>query len=430
MTPLQFENVTIIKQSTGRILGFHNETLEVAQLSESLFKAVSRGIDGEEVAELKAWSQSYRSSAHSPQQKAKIKILTINATQLCNLRCTYCAAGGDGTYGAPIAKLEVSRALPQLEWLLSKLPAGESFQINFLGGEPLLYPDIIEVIAQSALEMASSSQINIRFSVVTNGVRLTDDKIIELLVKFRFAVTVSVDGPPEIQDRFRPQKGGKSSSRDLEAGLRKLQRSKHFLTSIGLTAVFHDKYFDVLKTYRYFRQWNFDFYELNYSHTDFDVQGSKEYVNGLAEVAALCDATGGEAELRKIRSFDNLFISLDQQTKQFNYCGAGKSILSMDAKGSLFACPWDINENERQLGATQGLVEQNLQAYEIAQVEKPQCQKCWARYLCGGGCGFTHQKSSGSYQKVDLTFCERTRGLIMIAINYYEKFRRTENETY
>lgn len=440
MTLLQYENISIFKLSTGEVLGFHNENLEVARLSPSVWDAAQSSTNeeepvSEEILELKVWSESVNANVKRAVVNQKVKTLTINTTQLCNLKCTYCAAGGDGTYGAPTVKIDLKKGLPQLEWLMSRCLPGERFQINFLGGEPLLYPDVIREVAEGAAELAQQFQVALRFAVVTNGTLLFMPKVLDLLKEFRMAVTVSVDGPPKVQDHFRPKKtpsntnGG--SSADLERGLIELGKIKNRLPSIGLAAVFHRDYTQVLETYRYFLKWEFDFYEFNYSHTDYDIEGSRSFSKELEKVAQFADALGGEEELRKVRGFDSILNRFDEQVKLENFCGSGKSLLSMDAKGDLYACPWDINDKSMKLEGSPALSKvhekytNHLSLYESPQIDKFACNRCWAKFVCGGGCNYVHKAGSKEpAEKVDPIFCERTQSLIVTMVMYYEKYRR------
>lgn len=430
MTPVQFDNITILKSGPDSFLGFHNLNLEVAHLSSDLMHSFFQGKPSLAMDELKAWSASINDNCKTSIVQSKVRTLTLNTTQLCNLKCTYCAAGGDGTYGSPRVQFDLKKGLPQLDWLLQKCAEGETFQINFLGGEPLLYPDVVDEVARWTVDRASERGVKVRFAVVTNGTRLHEHKVMALLVKHKMAVTVSVDGPPQIQNKFRPTKKGTGSSELLELGLSELSLHRGLLPSIGLSAVFHKEYTDVVATYDYFKSWNFDFYEFNFSHTEFDAEASSQYALGLSQVAAKADTSGGEVELRKIRSFDLIFQRLDEQLRVENFCGAGKSLLSMDARGMLYSCPWEINEKELSLGRDEKDVSTHLKRYAAAQLESRQCSSCWARFLCGGGCQYIHTKGTGSPHRLDGAFCERTKAFISTVLIYYQKYRGDGDEAH
>lgn len=434
MTLLRYENVSLFKLDSGEVLGFHNNNLEVARMSDSVWGAAQRGTPTEELSELKSWSDSVNLDAQKLVIEQKVKTITINTTQLCNLKCNYCAAGGDGTYGAPSVKIDLKRGMPQLEWLMARCLPGEKFQINFLGGEPLLYPEVMREVAEFALKLSNQYEVAVRFAVITNGTRLAIPEVLSLLSDFRIAVTVSVDGPPHIQNKFRPKKKGDEnfdSGKELERGLYQLREIRHRLPCIGLAAVFHKEHTELLETYKYFQMWDFDFYEMTYSHTDFDAEASKCFSLGMQEVAKFADAQGGEEELRKIKTFDSIIHRLDQQLRIENFCGSGKSLLSMDVKGNLFACPWDINEPSRKvnLSLSAGLQPEKLNLFKESQIVQNGCQQCWAKFVCGGGCTYTHKQNekdqaSSDSIKVDPVFCERIQDLIITTIKYYEKYRR------
>lgn len=438
MTLFRFENISLFKLDSGDILGLHNNKLEVARMSSSLWDAAQNNVEGEELSELKSWSNSSLDITKKLKITLKTKTLTINTTQLCNLKCTYCAAGGDGTYGSPQQRLNLKIGLPQIEWLMTRCLPGDRFQINFIGGEPLLYPEIINEIANYASQLAEKNELALRLSVITNGTRLFDSHALDILIKHRIAVLVSVDGPPQIQNKFRPKKNVSTSesnlgsSQDLERGLFKLRSVRDKLPSIGLAAVFHKDHYDVLETYKYFLVWDFDYYEFSYSHTDFDIDSSRKFSLALENTAEHAISIGGEDELRKIKIFDSIFNRFDEQLRIENFCGSGKSLLSMDSKGDLFACPWDINISATKLNKKGiGLNQDSLTQYESSQISKNECQTCWAKFICGGGCNYSHQKSPHERQddksynrKVDPVFCERMQSLIVTTIKHYESFRR------
>jgi uncharacterized protein len=61
-------------------------------------------------------------------------------------------------------------------------------------------------------------------SVQTNGTNLTDEWV-EFLAQFGFSVGVSLDGPPEIHDKRRVDRNGRSTSSAVHAGMARLAAS-------------------------------------------------------------------------------------------------------------------------------------------------------------------------------------------------------------
>ena len=312
--------------------------------------------------------------------------------------------------------------MPQLKFFLEKVPAGEKFHITFLGGEPLLYPEAIELIADYVALMTAGRGIHTSFSVVTNGT-LINEKVLTILKKIKCNVSISIDGPKEINDRTRPQKNGTSSTDAVVAGINKLIENKEHLGRLVLHAVFSKNHTDVVSTYNFFKGFDVDFYEFSYTVEASDEASSQAYTEQMKKVADLAFAAGGEAALRKITLFDGYFAALDNQQQTENYCGAGKSFLMIDARNQVFTCPWEVGNRKDQVGSGTSLDTEKLAELSKPLIEKNNCQTCWARHLCGGGCMFMHKSKTGSKHQKDLNFCLRTRDLISTTILYYKQSR-------
>lgn len=424
MEQRQFKDIVAFRWNQGAPLAFHARNLELAEISEDLWNqmAEEHPPGGIALESLNTWNLENNPDVVTRPQTRAIRKLVINVTQICNLRCTYCAAGGDGTYGAAQTKINVEKTLPQLKFFLDKLENGESFQINFLGGEPLLYPEGIREIGRYVQLAIAGRNIAPRFSIVTNGTLITEENL-ELLCELKAQVTVSLDGPPEINDRVRPGKNGQGSTAAVVQGIQQLVLAKDRLQSVALHGVFSADNLEIFEAYRFYKTLNVDRYDFTFAVGDNDTNSNFRFISQMNLIAKLAYQEGGEAELRKIGTFDQYFRSLDSQYRSENHCGAGKSFLMIDAKNNLFTCPWDVNDRKEMVGSGTELNEEKMAEYEGSLIDKNNCQTCWARYLCGGGCMYIHKQSSGNKNKKDGQFCYRTRSLVMTTLLYYKLSR-------
>jgi uncharacterized protein len=422
------------KSFEGKPLAFHTQNLELATLTQEAFNYLkgpssspSEERDHSIVAEFKNWSNiNQLSESYSVQTQArKVDTLLINNTQICNLKCIYCAAGGDGTYGDPVAKISVEKTLPMLEFFLKKLSKGDQFRINFAGGEPLLHPQAIEAIVIYAQKMATELGIYLKVVVTTNGTCI-DEKVLSILGRVQAFVNVSLDGPPSVNDRLRPQKNGDSVTAKIILGLKLLLSDKSGLSGVGLTAVFNKLHSDVLLTYEFFKDFPVDWYEFNFSHTEHDSEASQKFSRSYLAAMKLAWDLGGEPELLKFRSVNQIFTRMDERAPVNSFCGIHQNLLVMDARSQFYACPWDVGNKKKLINSTEILSsspedQKNLlQKATDAITEVPPCSSCWAQKLCGGGCEFVHQRSGG----YDKNFCIRTKSLIQESLVFYEKSRR------
>lgn len=126
----------------------------------------------------------------------------------CNLGCKYCFEGrrkGKFYMSAETADRFVDFITTQ------ELDGKDELHVVFYGGEPLLSMDIICRISEKLRIIAKKRKVKFKFSLITNGTLLTrrNLEILEPLGLEKASVTL--DGPREVHDAFRPFKSGKGS---------------------------------------------------------------------------------------------------------------------------------------------------------------------------------------------------------------------------
>lgn len=136
------------------------------------------------------------------------RLLTLELTQECNLRCEYCCYGDHypqlRNYSKVTMSLETAKSA--IEHYLSRRP--QKCRVGFYGGEPLLELELLKEIVLFAEEHARRCGLEAEFNMTTNGTLLTDE-IIHFLAKHRFNVLISLDGPKEVHDRYRVFRNGR-----------------------------------------------------------------------------------------------------------------------------------------------------------------------------------------------------------------------------
>lgn len=421
----------------GNYIAFHGSNLEVANVSPEVFNemadislktgeipALQETKNREAKEQLNDWNHEINPDVRKGPISFGIRSLTINVTQICNLHCAYCAAGGDGTYGEPLVRISIEKTFPQIKMLMDKIPDGKNFYVTYVGGEPLLYPEGIAALCQYITEEAQIRNIQPQFGLVTNGTLVTD-KVLDLLKKFPIHITISLDGDKEINDQVRPTKDKRSSTEQTLEGVKALHSIRSFIPTMGVSAVHSVPEQNLLETYRFFKTLDMDWYEFNFSYTAKSNSLQHQYLTQMKAMADEAWNTGGEKELRKIKGFDHYFHFLDKQQQIENHCGAGKSFLMMDARNQLYTCPWVVGDKNEIVGKGDQLDSVKLTEYQKPLIVLNNCQLCWARYLCGGGCMYIHSVHTGNKHVKDTLFCERTRGLILMALLYYKRARST-----
>lgn len=131
--------------------------------------------------------------------------LILQVTQNCNFACRYCNYADDGFYERKHCNNNMSFYVAQkaIAFFRDHSPCSSNIEISFYGGEPLLNFDLIKnsILLSERLFIVK----NIKFEVITNA-SLLSDEIISFLADHNVTITISLDGPKNIQDACRRMK--------------------------------------------------------------------------------------------------------------------------------------------------------------------------------------------------------------------------------
>lgn len=160
-------------------------------------------------------------AAKAPNSQTNENIYVImKSTRLCNLRCAYCNSWRSGP-GQKMSFETLARAT------IGALQVQSTKQVDFVwhGGEATLLPIQFYENALWLQRHYNGRGVIVKNSIQTNAVQLSDEWI-DFLAKHDFGVGVSIDGPPELHDRFRRDIRGIETSRRIEKNIAKLLSAK------------------------------------------------------------------------------------------------------------------------------------------------------------------------------------------------------------
>lgn len=127
--------------------------------------------------------------------------LILQVTQNCNLRCEYCIYSGNyDTRKHSNNRMSFEIAKKSIDFLIEHSKKRHKIYIGFYGGEPLLEFSLIKKCIEYIEKVAVGKEIGY---VMTTNATLFTDEIIDYIVKHKFKLTISVDGPREIHNRSR-----------------------------------------------------------------------------------------------------------------------------------------------------------------------------------------------------------------------------------
>jgi uncharacterized protein len=147
--------------------------------------------------------------------------LTLYVNNQCNLRCRYCYSRPDGKIGGALSEQGVRDAAGIVAGMCAE--RNNPFTLAFHGGgEPTLGAQQIDRLLGIVREEAGRFGLHPRTYIATNGA-VSEKTAFWLASRFDL-VGISCDGPPEIQDRNRPNRNRQPSSGDVERTMATLKR--------------------------------------------------------------------------------------------------------------------------------------------------------------------------------------------------------------
>ncbi|GAA4291611.1 Cys-rich peptide radical SAM maturase CcpM [Anaerocolumna aminovalerica] len=138
-----------------------------------------------------------------------IEQLTIQLTQNCNLRCSYCPYMGgydNRKYSNKIISIETIRK--GIDFLFAHSQNSKQIAIGFYGGEPLLEMPLLKEAVEYIEEVKEGREVVL--TLTTNGTLLTDDNV-EFFMKKSFQILISLDGAKEYHNANRVFPNGEGS---------------------------------------------------------------------------------------------------------------------------------------------------------------------------------------------------------------------------
>jgi radical SAM protein with 4Fe4S-binding SPASM domain len=100
-------------------------------------------------------------------------------------------------------------------------------------------------------------------------------------------------------------------------------------------------------------------------------------------------------------------------------CDTGLGRFSLTPDKKIIACPGSIGIEEMELGTLDiGLNEERMSQYYKIQTERPHCQDCEARYVCGGECMVVSYYKDKKLDSVDEVMCKLKKHLFELAVKF------------
>ena len=365
--------------------------------------------------------------------------ITIQITNQCNLRCSYCYE-----HNKSCGSMNINTAKKIIDTILDMYDADTDFigkhskglVLDFIGGEPLLEAKLIENICDYYFDECLRRNIPLapftRFSFATNGLLWFTEDAQHLFKKYHdfISLTVSIDGIQELHDKYRIDQYGKGSF------------EKAYIAYLDG----RDKY-----------GWNNSKMTFTPGSVHYMYDSIKMMIeNGCNDI--LCnfayepkytiqDAKNIYFELKKVsdymiqNKYNNYISILDEYIGNFdntidNYCGGTGKMIAFSSDGKAYPCirymPISIgNEKSSKIcigDCFNGIYKTNDQLkikkelYSITRKSQStkECMECPVSTGCGWCSGYNYELY-GTANKRCTNICYSHKGRVLASCYYYNK---------
>jgi len=322
----------------------------------------------------------------------KVRALSLAIAQTCNLGCTYCYAQG-GSFGQPSKAMALPVAIQAIDRLLGEAVAGETVNLSFLGGEPLVNRDVLRAAARHAFAAATRRDVRVNFALTTNGTLIKPEDA-DFFEEHAFAVTISLDGKAELHDALRPFRNGRGTYAEIMTRVQPLlKKQRRMQVSARVTVTPRNlELHDTLRSFLAAGFHSVGFSPMLSSPAGQDQMGGDALVEMLEQMVAC--GIDFEREIIAGRRYAflnmvNAMREIHRHSRRLLPCGAGDGYFGVSADGELFACHRFVGEERAGMGDLASGVDRERQDAWLSsrRVDRQEpCRSCWARHLCGGGC--------------------------------------------
>lgn len=357
-----------------------------------------------------------------------IKAMCLHVAHDCNLRCRYCFAS-TGDFGGGRALLDAETGKKAIDFLLKYSYGRKNLELDFFGGEPLMNFDVVKEVVEYARSKEQEYGKNFRFTITTNGVLLSQDKI-DYINREMYNVVLSIDGRKEVNDYLRPAVNGKGSYDVIVPNYRKLVESRMKNTADDrwqyyVRGTFTKHNLDFAKDVLHLNEIGFDQVSVEpvvsddtkqYAITEQDLPRIFEEYETLAKEMIRRNKAGTGF------NFFHFMIDLDQgpcAIKRLRGCGCGNEYVAVTPEGDVYPCHQFVGMDDWKMGSVHDLSVDDAKKDYFAKstvYAKEDCQNCWAKFYCSGGCNANNYQYAGDILKPHHISCELEKKRLECAI--------------
>ena len=351
-----------------------------------------------------------------------IKALCLHVAHTCNLNCEYCFAS-QGKYHGERALMSFEVGKRALDFLIENSGTRRNLEVDFFGGEPLMNWDVVKELVAYARVQEKIHNKNFRFTLTTNGM-LIDDDVIEFSNREMSNVVLSLDGRPEVHDRLRVDYMGRGSYDTIVPKFQEFVKRRGGENYYMRGTFTHN---NVDFTNDIFHMADLGFTELSMEPVvcapeDKSALTQEDLPVLFDQYEILAKEMIKRKKEGKPFTFYHYMLDLTHGPciyKRISGCGSGTEYMAVTPTGDLYPCHQFVGDTKYLLGNIwDGVTNKEIQnEFKLCNAyARPECNDCWAKLYCSGGCAANSYHASGKITGIYEYGCELFKKRIECAV--------------
>lgn len=320
-----------------------------------------------------------------------INSLILQVSCDCNFKCRYCLFSVDNNIDRVHNKqtMPLETAKKSIDYLYDHSKDSDVVTISFYGGEPLLNFGLIKQVVNYAEELFEFKHIN--YSMTTNLSLLTED-IADYIILHKFQLTVSMDGPEEIQNKHRRFLNNGSGTYDVvlkNVNLLMNKSKRFFKENVRFNAVvFRDE--SHKKVLSFFKELGVDSRQIDCTYAYMSgidyIEQHSDNVN-IKNNVSIYDKIDETMDMRLIDKMDNALKDKNKIPSRWHHngpCIPGIHRLFVNINGNFYPCERIVESSCAVIGnVDEGLdIDKIKVIMNIGEMTQRECKGCWAMRFC------------------------------------------------
>ena len=295
-------------------------------------------------------------------------------------------------------------------------------RFEFFGGEPLANFPVMSEICERSQQVAREEKITFHYRVSTN-LTLLPTNCLDLFASYGFTVSVSLDGGRAVQDANRPTKSGKGSFDRIVGNARRVREASDDIVLVARMTVAQrepsllesvTELWD-LNIFDYFQIYPAVFPLETASNGLLQIGKKPTYVNFFLQdgmVNQLRDFFWHYPQLfaagnrfKGVLEYERTAQMIDEGLLALAFCSGGRTYFTHSPDTSITSCHRLVGDSSFDVGQGPVGLTKTPDDWRGSVDSHPVCGRCWARYVCGGGCKQENYVATGEIAMLNDESC-------------------------